>query len=671
MANDNKLQIQISARLDNVEREFGKVSSLANSTAKKVEGAFAGMGSMLKNTFAGLAGGLSVSMFAGFVKGAIDLQDNLNDLSKKTAISVENLSGLSLAAQQSGTDLDGVAQAINKLSVNIGKDSDKFRALGITAKDPIEAFKQLADVLNAIEDPQTRAAVGAAALGKSWASAMPLLSEGGQRIGEIVKQGKELSRITQEDADKADKLNDELALLSAHAKGAGINLANELVPSLMATAQWLREVTREGLSWNAVMGGIGRQRLSFDPSEFQSAGQIKDLQSELAQLEQTQAKIQRNRFWASDPETVKTVDDIGKKAAMLRTQIEGLQKLGDRKPVETPAAKPPAPSAAAISGLLGGGGKTGSGGGGAKPAKAAQAEDRLGAFLTDLDVKALRDYETTLESFARIERDAAVANADLTDSQKRYYDLINSSNFAKFNDEQREQIRLAFEMADAAEINADAQKKALESLNSVADGGKDKFEELKQAIEGWGKSSAKAIADFAVTGKASFSDMTQSIVSDLIEMAAYQNITKPLFEGAGNFFSGLFPNAKGGVYSSPSLSAYSGGVYDSPRVFAFARGAGVFGEAGPEAIMPLSRDSSGKLGVKAQGAGGVTVNVINNATGTQATQQTRQGAGGQTIVDVVIEQVKNAMIGDIGKGGAFAGALESQYALSRSAGAWR
>lgn len=59
-------------------------------------------------------------------------------------------------------------------------------------------------------------------------------------------------------------------------------------------------------------------------------------------------------------------------------------------------------------------------------------------------------------------------------------------------------------------------------------------------------------------------------------------------------------NAKGNVYDSPSLSKYSGGVYDSPQLFAFAKGAGVFGEAGPEAIMPLKRSSDGSLGVRAE-----------------------------------------------------------------------
>lgn len=75
-------------------------------------------------------------------------------------------------------------------------------------------------------------------------------------------------------------------------------------------------------------------------------------------------------------------------------------------------------------------------------------------------------------------------------------------------------------------------------------------------------------------------------------------------------------NAKGGVYDSPSLSAYSGGVFDSPKLFAFAKGAGVFGEAGPEAIMPLARTPDGSLGVRMMGeqGGGFSGDIIVQQT---------------------------------------------------------
>lgn len=64
-------------------------------------------------------------------------------------------------------------------------------------------------------------------------------------------------------------------------------------------------------------------------------------------------------------------------------------------------------------------------------------------------------------------------------------------------------------------------------------------------------------------------------------------------------------NAKGDVYNSPSLSAFSNGIVRNPTMFAFAKGgAGIMGEAGPEAIMPLTRAPDGSLGVRAVGAGG-------------------------------------------------------------------
>lgn len=94
------------------------------------------------------------------------------------------------------------------------------------------------------------------------------------------------------------------------------------------------------------------------------------------------------------------------------------------------------------------------------------------------------------------------------------------------------------------------------------------------------------------------------------------------------------PNAKGGVYSN--------GIYTSPTFFAFANGGkfGVMGEAGPEAVMPLTRGPDGSLGVRANGAcnnNPVVVNVINNSTA-QARTEERQTSQGVEI-DVLIDEL--------------------------------
>lgn len=133
-----------------------------------------------------------------------------------------------------------------------------------------------------------------------------------------------------------------------------------------------------------------------------------------------------------------------------------------------------------------------------------------------------------------------------------------------------------------------------------------------------------AVANFAITGKLSFSDFTKSVLADMARIATRQAITGiagSLFGSAiGGFFGGggaavgegtmtgfsegaFVPNAKGGVYDSPSLSHFSNQVHGTPQFFAFAKGAGVFGEAGPEAIMPLTRAPDGNLGVRAMGGG--------------------------------------------------------------------
>lgn len=267
--------------------------------------------------------------------------------------------------------------------------------------------------------------------------------------------------------------------------------------------------------------------------------------------------------------------------------------------------------------------------------------------------------------------DAGTASEKVANDFKRLQDLIDSTPTAKLEDMRGKMLLLA-DALESGKINPKIYDEAVAKLNEVKDAGKDMAEQLRDAIDGWGKDAARSIVDFAMTGKTSFSDMARSIIADMARMVVQQNITGPLASSVGGWAKGLFEtNARGGVYADSGLSDYSNSIVSSPTVFPFARGIGLMGEAGPEAIIPLKRTKDGSLGIAGGGGGGVEVNVINNANGTQATQTTRQGAGGKTIIDVLVEQIKGAIASDISKGGTVATAMESQYALNRAAGAWR
>lgn len=178
-----------------------------------------------------------------------------------------------------------------------------------------------------------------------------------------------------------------------------------------------------------------------------------------------------------------------------------------------------------------------------------------------------------------------------------------------------------------------------------------------------------------------FSTLTQSIIQNLVDMAAQALLTNTILSSIMSVGSSVFGavgsgaaassgtaiadygsnfqfNAKGGVYSSSDLSTYSGQIVDNPTFFAFAKGAGVMGEAGPEAIMPLTRAADGSLGVRAvngAGAGGdiapkVYITIDSNGnTSTQAPSGLEQfGADVGRFVD---QRYKQNVMRDIRPGG--------------------
>ena len=132
------------------------------------------------------------------------------------------------------------------------------------------------------------------------------------------------------------------------------------------------------------------------------------------------------------------------------------------------------------------------------------------------------------------------------------------------------------------------------------------------ALEMIAKVSLQMAAMSAISSASSSGGMLGSIVSGVTGFIGGGGASSATHVSSGtalqDFAANFQFNALGGVYDSPSLSTYSNGVYNTPQMFAFAQGAGIFAEAGPEAIMPLTRASDGSLGVRAVNSG------VNNAS---------------------------------------------------------
>ena len=383
------------------------MSRLAEQSAKRIEGAFAGVGGAIKSAFTGFAATLTAGFLADVVQQVVDAQDALSDLSKSTAISVETLAGLGFAAKTTGGDLDSIATAINKLQVNIGKDPEKYKQLGIDAKSGYDAFKQLADIFVAIEDPEKRAAVAAEALGKAWAGAAPALSEGAEGFDALGTKGTALSGVTEDSVKGAAELNSKLDILKARAGGAASELVNSLVPSLDRTAARMEALAAQGHGLQAVFVGlIGLAKLPFDLAlgevDMSRKGQIADLETQLQSLE-TKAKRAASQNGGLINEWVYgKKGEFDQQIAVTRNQLDALKKFGDKiggAPAAADAAKKP-PSDAAIKGFLGGGGGKS---GGSKSAKAIDDGQRL--------VEQLRDQIRAQQELTEVEKlDLAIAD---------------------------------------------------------------------------------------------------------------------------------------------------------------------------------------------------------------------------------------------------------------------
>jgi lambda family phage tail tape measure protein len=245
------------------------------------------------------------------------------------------------------------------------------------------------------------------------------------------------------------------------------------------------------------------------------------------------------------------------------------------------------------------------------------------------------DEKSSIKSLSDYRKKTAQADAEY---QKQIASATEETTYAEW--------MMYVEQADAKKALAEDVYNREQYL--LTDGFK-RNQAYSTAFEDLFKGMGDAMVDFALTGKTSFGDMVESMIVGLIKLEMQMqmsNMYKSMggMSGIMSMFTGTpVPSANGNVFSNSGIQAFAKGgsftnsIVDSPTMFKFAKGTGLMGEAGPEAIMPLRRGSDGSLGVVAAGGnqGNVSVQVINNSSSQATTNETTDSKGNRKI-EVVI-----------------------------------
>lgn len=678
-----QLSIDIEARLANFEQQLGKVSASAEGMANRLKTSFSNLGGYIGAALGAVAAAGAVGQF----KELVNYLDQMDEAAERIGTSSSNLSALAYSAKLSGLEFEDLNKGLVKFSGTLAdaaagnKDAiELLNRLGVSASnydDLNAALEQTADKFSTLKDGVGKTALASDAFGDKLGSKMvPMLNQGAAGMAEMRKEAEKLGGIIDDKlAKQAADFNDNLDRLATLSSAAGKSIASGLLPWLNEAAESFLIARKHSESfWDTLNKKI--------PSL-----QIIDVANELARVrgeyEQIDYRISNGKAKAGDEERLAS---LGKELAYYEELNSAKNKQDE--PRRTGDVTPKS---------QGGGKKERESKSGFTDYDAILTE-RISKAIGDTDLVKAEELEATLaklDQLASAGLDPAIVQAirdDLTGATKEAADeaaRLNSLLGATESGQIASATKDMQLLAKSLEAGRISEEQYLEAVQTRLDKNGESLEKNKSLAEELGLTFTSAFED-AVANGGNFSSVLKGLEQDLIRLIMRLTVTEPLlkaFKDAGGV-SGLFSSlgsmfsssgssaggglafADGGVFlNSPSLSTYSGTVVSQPTRF-FADGGNVMGEAGPEGIFPLKRGKDGKLGVAASGGGGVVVNVINNAGAETSTKKRSDGQGG-SIIDVFIEQAKNAIAGDIASGnGSVPAAMSSAYGIKRTAGAY-
>ena len=682
-----------------VKSTFSDVAKSGDAAFKGIEQGSAGAFKYAKMAISGIAAYASVDYFVGMVKGAIDAQDELGKMAQKVGMSVEDLSKLEYSAKLSDISIEQLSAGLKKLNTGMvdaasgtGKAYDALKVMGISVKDSSGNLKTNGQILNEVADQfakygdgAQKSALAVAIFGKSGQEMIPMLNSGSQAIKEA---GDELDSfggvITTKAAKNAEIFNDNLTRLSTAGSVLGKSIANDVLPYLTQLTEEFLAARKNGL------GFFDMLMMGFRSTDYQK--QLLQIEDEINSVNKAWSfpiGPSRDDRLASLEKQKKTIIDM--QTLMMKDQIAGPPKalMGINQKKDAPtlidSAKVEKEAEKYAKGL----------------GRAQDANDKFiasmremaqkeqlsinSSFMSETEKKFVQDMITVNKSFLDTQAEITKQYTEGRLSIKDYNEQasILSGNY-QFAADQAQNLK---QKQDA--LNQSWSYGASRALNSYFNEASNMARNVEGSFTRMAKGMEDSIVNFVMTGQQSFTQLANSMIADMVRIMVQQSITAPLAKAGASFFAGMFGGgsgvdnittdqwtsgnfAKGGGFDSGVQKFAKGGAFtntiiDNPTLFKFAKGAGVMGEAGPEAIMPLSRDSSGRLGVTTNGGGApiINMNVVNqgSADGYQASASARKNDRGFDI-EVMIQKVVNS---DISRNGPMSRNFAGAFGLRRGA----
>ena len=327
--------------------------------------------------------------------------------------------------------------------------------------------------------------------------------------------------------------------------------------------------------------------------------------------------------------------------------------------------------------------------------------DRENALSGELNAQDDRFAQASRE-LANQRSEASLRGASTADLDKEFGP--RSDALAAQNKKATDQIRQNY--ADVEAAQGDWTKGATSAWENYLDSAKNVAGQTKSLFSNAFSSMEDSIVNFAMTGKLSFADFTKSILADMARIATRQASSALLGSlvgaaasylggsaaGGGNGlaagsagatssnlgasqagYSSAYFQADGGAWANgvqmfADGGAFTNSVVSKPTAFGMANGkTGVMGEAGEEAIMPLTRTSSGKLGVMSMGGGGsgstqINVEVHIDGEGNASSSADAPGYDlfGKELAAFVEQKYQQMRNKDMGQGGVINKAIKGR-----------